>query len=134
MPEDIMYASMKDRNVGRFILIDGIPCRVVNLEFSAPGKHGSAKVRVTAMGLFDNSKRTLLAPSHADVEVPIINKKKAQVVSLTDTSAQMMDLETYDTYEVPVPEDLRAVIKAGSEVEIIESMGKRAIGRVIGQG
>jgi hypothetical protein len=33
-----------------------------------------------------------------------------------------------------VPEDLRAVIKAGSEVEIIESMGKRAIGRVIGQG
>lgn len=129
-----MYASMKDIKVGRFILIDGVPCRVVNLEVSAPGKHGSAKVRVTAIGLFDNTKKTLLAPSHADVEVPIIGKKKAQVVSLTDTSVQLMDLETYDTYEVPIPEDLKGSLKAGIEVELIESMGKRAIARVLGQG
>ncbi len=132
MPEDIMYASMKDIKPGRFLLIDGIPCRVVDLEFSSPGKHGAAKVRVTAIGVFDGQKRTMLAPSHADVEVPIINKKKAQVVSVTDTSAQLMDLESYETFEVPIPEEMRNSVKAGAEVEILESMGKKAIARVTG--
>ncbi len=134
MPEDIMYSSMKDVKPGKYILIDGIPCKVVELDFSSPGKHGAAKVRVTAVGLFDNQKRTLLAPSHADIEVPVIAKKKAQVVSLTETSAQLMDLENYETFDVPIPEDLKGSLKAGSEVEMVESMGKRAISRVVGGG
>ncbi len=132
MPEDIMYSSMKDIKPGRFILIEGIPCRVVEMEFSAPGKHGAAKVRVTAVGLFDNAKRTMLAPSHADIEVPIITKKKAQVVSLTSATVQLMDLESYETFEVPIPEEFRSNLKAGAEVEIIESMNKKAISRVLG--
>jgi translation initiation factor 5A len=127
-----MYSSMKEVKPGRYILIDGIPCRVVDMEFSAPGKHGAAKVRVTAIGLFDGSKRTLLKPSNADIEVPVITKKKAQVVSLTDISVQLMDLESYETYELPIPEDLKGELKAGIEIEIIESMGKKAIGRVVG--
>ena len=132
MPEDIMYSSMKDVKPGKYILIDGVPCKVVELDFSSPGKHGAAKVRVTAVGIFDNQKRTMLAPSHADIEVPLITKKKAQVVSITELSAQLMDLENYDTFEVPIPEDFRSSLKAGAEVEIVESMGKRAISRVVG--
>jgi translation initiation factor 5A len=127
-----MYSSMKEVKPGRYILIDNIPCRVVDMEFSAPGKHGAAKVRVTAIGIFDGSKRTLLKPSNADVEVPVITKRKAQVVSKTETTVQLMDLETYDTYDLPMPEDLKEALKAGAEVEIIESMGKKAIGRVVG--
>jgi translation initiation factor 5A len=132
MPEDIMYSSMKDIKPGKYLLIDGIPCKVVELDFSSPGKHGAAKVRITAVGVFDNQKRTMLATSHADVEVPIITKKKAQIVSLTDTTVQLMDLENYDTFEVTIPEDLKGSLKAGAEVEILESMGKRAISRVVG--
>ncbi|MDE1768257.1 MAG: translation initiation factor IF-5A, partial [Candidatus Micrarchaeota archaeon] len=93
MPEDVMYGSMKEVKPGKFILIDGIPCRVVELDVSSPGKHGAAKMRVTAVGVFDGVKRTLLKPSSADIEVPIINKKKAQVVSITENMAQLMDLE-----------------------------------------
>ncbi|MCL4375267.1 translation initiation factor IF-5A, partial [Candidatus Marsarchaeota archaeon] len=69
---------MKDIKVGRFILIDGVPCRVVEIETSAPGKHGSAKMRVTAVSIFDGGKKTLLKPSDGDVEVPVITKRKAQ--------------------------------------------------------
>ncbi len=134
MPEDITYGSMKDLRPGRFLLIDGVPCRVVEIDVSSPGKHGAAKMRVTAVGIFDGSKKTLLKPSDADIEVPVINKKKAQVVSITENHAQLMDLESYDTYELPVPEDLKDSVKAGSEVEVMESMGKRAISRVMGGG
>jgi translation initiation factor 5A len=125
---------MKDLRPGRFILIDGVPCRVVEIDTSSPGKHGAAKMRVTAVGIFDGSKKTLLKPSSADIEVPLINKKKAQVVSITEGQAQLMDLETYETYEVAIPEDMRGSVKQGVEVEVMESMGKKAISRVMGGG
>lgn len=127
-----MYASMKDIKPGRFILIDGVPCRVVELDVSSPGKHGAAKMRVTAVGIFDGQKKTLLKPSSADIEVPIINKKKAQVVSVTENMAQLMDLDTYETFEVPISEEFKHSLKQGVEVELMESMGKRAISRVMG--
>ncbi len=130
--DEIMYATMKDIKVGRFILIDGVPCRVVEIETSAPGKHGSAKMRVTAVSIFDGGKKTLLKPSDGDVEVPVITKRKAQVVSVSESRAQVMDLDTYETFELPVPADMTDKIKSGEEIEIIESMGRKAISRVMG--
>ncbi|MGB9732638.1 MAG: translation initiation factor IF-5A [Candidatus Micrarchaeia archaeon] len=132
MSNEIIYIPVKDVKEGRFILIDNVPCRVVDIETSAPGKHGSAKVRITAIGIFDGQKRTLLKPSSADVEAPVITKKRAQVVSITGNMAQLMDLESYETYEIQIPEDLRQAIKPGAEVEVIESMGQRAISRIVG--
>jgi translation initiation factor eIF-5A len=132
MPSEIMYIPVKDVKEGRFILIDNVPCKVVEIETSAPGKHGSAKVRITAIGIFDGQKRTLLKPSSADVEAPVIVKKRAQVVSITGNTAQLMDLESYETYELPIPQELMQSIKPGAEVEVIESMDQRAISRVLG--
>jgi len=132
MASEIMYIPVKDVKEGRFILIDNVPCKVVEIETSAPGKHGSAKVRITAIGIFDGQKRTLLKPSSADVEAPVIVKKRAQVVSITGNTVQLMDLESYETYELPIPQELMQSIKPGAEVEVIESMDQRAISRVLG--
>jgi len=132
MSSEIMYIPVKDVKEGRFILIDNVPCKVVEIETSAPGKHGSAKVRITAIGIFDGQKRTLLKPSSADVEAPVIVKKRAQVVSITGNTAQLMDLESYETYELQIPQELMQSIKPGAEVEVIESMDQKAISRVLG--
>ncbi|MEM0201483.1 MAG: translation initiation factor IF-5A [Candidatus Micrarchaeaceae archaeon] len=132
MSEEITYSSMKEVKTGRFILIDGIPCRVVDVETSAPGKHGAAKMRITGIGVFDGNKRTLLKPSSGDIEVPLINKKKAQVVSISGNTAQIMDLESYETFEIPIPEDLQNSIKPGAEVEVMSYGEKRSISRVTG--
>ncbi|MDE1855961.1 MAG: translation initiation factor IF-5A [Candidatus Micrarchaeota archaeon] len=132
MSDEIMHVSVGDLKPGRYLLIDGVPCKVVDIETSAPGKHGSAKVRITAIGMFDGSKRTLLKPSHSDVEAPVIAKKKAQVVSITGSTAQLMDLESYETYDLAVPEELSGTIKAGAEVEVIEAMGQKVMSRITG--
>ncbi len=133
MPEgEIEYLGMKEVKVGRYVLIDGIPCKVVELETSAPGKHGSAKVRVTAIGIFDGHKKIIIKPSEADIEVPILKKKKAQVVSISDTNAQLMDSETYEVFELPIPPEFVGKVIAGTEVETLEAMGKRAISRLLG--
>ncbi len=132
MTDEITYGTMKDLKVGRFVMIDGIACRVVDIEVSAPGKHGAAKMRITGIGIFDGQKKTLLKPSSGDIEVPVITKKKAQVVSVSDTTAQVMDLESYETFDLPIPEDMKGSVKAGAEIEIMEASGRRAISRVMG--
>jgi len=117
---------------GSFVVIDGEPCRVVEVEKSKPGKHGSAKARIVAIGLFDNVKRTLIAPTDARVEVPVVSKKTAQIISDLGTMVQLMDLTTYEVYEVqkPTEEDLRVALTPGTEVEVWEVMGRRKIMRI----
>ncbi|MCL5429921.1 MAG: hypothetical protein M1504_00400, partial [Candidatus Marsarchaeota archaeon] len=46
---EIQHESARDIKIGRYIIIDGIACRVVEIETSKPGKHGAAKMRVTAI-------------------------------------------------------------------------------------
>ena len=125
-------ASMGSRKVGSYVIIDGIPCKVVQVETSSPGKHGSAKVRLTAVGIFEGQKKSIVLPSHSDIEVPVLLKKKAQVVSTTDTSAQLMDSETFEVYEVPITEEFQGKLSPGKEVEVMETMGRKAISRVWG--
>jgi translation initiation factor 5A len=108
--------QIKTCKPGSYITIEGEPCKVIGITKSKPGKHGSTKVRLEAMGIFDNKRRFLLKPSTATVDVPIIDKKKAQVVNIDGQIAQLMDLDTYETFEASVPTDMKGKIETGSEV------------------
>ena len=127
---EIQHKSMKEMRVGSYIMIDGIPCRIVEIETSAPGKHGSAKMRVTGIGIFDGQKKSLIKPSSADADVPVINKRKGSVVSVTGSTVQIMDSTTYEVYDLPITEDFQGKLEAGKEVEILDAMGRKALSRV----
>ncbi|BCS91324.1 MAG: translation initiation factor 5A [Candidatus Micrarchaeota archaeon] len=126
--------SAKELKKGGYIVIDGEPCRIVEIDVSSPGKHGAAKMRITALSIFTGSKKSIIKPSDADAEVPTVEKKKAQVVSVTNDTAQLMDSDTYEVYELPIPEDLKGSISSGMEVEVIQSMGRRALSKVLNKG
>ncbi|MCW4001989.1 MAG: translation initiation factor IF-5A [Candidatus Bathyarchaeota archaeon] len=119
--------------VGSYIIIDGEPCRIMNYTKSKPGKHGSAKARIVAVGVFDEGKRTLVKPVSAQVEVPIIQKKGGQVIALLPAAIQIMDLETYEIFEAPIPEEkIRSKLASGIEVEYWRILGKTRIMRTKG--
>ncbi len=128
-----MYAELGSLKVGNFIVINGEPCRIVEMSKAKTGKHGSAKAHVVAIGIFTGNKRTLVAPVSQRVEVPIIDKRNAQVIAVTGDTVQLMDLETYETFEVDMPseEDIRAKLEPGAEVEYWVVMGRRKIMRVL---
>jgi translation initiation factor 5A len=131
MGDEIEHETIKNIRPGRFVLIDGVACRVVDIETSSPGKHGSAKVRLTGMTIFGNGKKTIVKPGDADIDVPIVNKAKAQVVSTTSTSAQLMDSDTYEVYELPIPEDLLGKLNPGTLVEVMDVMNQKLIARIL---
>lgn len=115
---------------GRFIVVDGEPCRIIGYTTSAPGKHGHAKAKIDVIGLFDNQKRSVIKPTSAKIEVPLIERGNAQVLALLPNAAQLMDLITYETFELPIPMDLRGDVKEGVEVEYMQALGRRKIERV----
>lgn len=107
--------EIKNCKPGSYIMIDGEACKVLSMIKSKPGKHGAAKVRLDAIGLFDDKKRNLMGPATTSVEVPIIEKKKAQVISVSGSIVQLMDLQTYETFECSIPEEFKDKIQSGSE-------------------
>ncbi|RLG06761.1 MAG: translation initiation factor IF-5A [Thaumarchaeota archaeon] len=126
-------AELGSLKVGHNIVIDGEPCKIVELEKSKPGKHGAAKVRLVAIGIFDGVKRTMVGPADSRVEVPIIEKRSGQVVSIGDM-VSVMDNETYEILEVPMPSDEKLVekLEPGATVEYWKIMGRSMIVHVKG--
>ena len=116
-------ASIGSMKKGSYIVIEGAACKVSDTQVSRPGKHGHAKVRLTAIGLMDSKKRVVVMPGHDNVAVPIIEKKTAQVLSITGNTANVMDSETYETFDLEIAEDLKADLAEGMQVlywEILE--------------
>lgn len=103
---------------GNFVLIDNVVCQVKAVEKSKAGKHGSMKTRITAFGVFDDQKRTMLKPGEADVEVPIINRSNGIVVAIMGNEVQIIDAQSYETFNCPKPSDIQ--IKAGDNVEFLQ--------------
>jgi translation initiation factor 5A len=117
--------------VGSYIIIDGEPCRIVSYDHSKPGKHGSAKARVAAMGVFDGSRHSLVAPVSANVEVPLIDKRSGQLISVAGQVLQIMDLETFEVFETSAIEDeIRDKLNQGGEVEYWKVLERVKIVRV----
>ena len=127
-------AEIGTLKVGSYVIIDNEPCRIVSYTKSKPGKHGSAKARIVAIGVFDEVKRSFVKPVSAQAEVPIIEKRAGQVISLLPASVQVMDLETYEMLETPLPEEegLKSKLTSGVEVEYWRILGRTRIMRTKG--
>ena len=130
MGGEVNLAQVKDLKEGKYVVIDGEPCRIVSIQKSKPGKHGAAKARVEGISLFSGNKKTLMKGVDASCEIPVIVRKTAQVVAnLGNNRLQLMDLSTYETYELEV-EPQYAELESGKEVELQDVMGKKMITRV----
>jgi len=53
-----------------------------------------------------------------------VERKAGQVLSVSDTSVQLMDLKDFSTIDVPITDDLKPKLEAGKEVAYLSSMGK----------
>lgn len=112
---------------GSFIVIDGAACKVAETLHSKPGKHGSAKARIVGVGLMDGRKREIVQPASENVEVPIIEKKSAQVLSATGDTANVMDMESFETFDLKIPEEMKTSVVEGAQVLYWIIMGEKVM-------
>jgi translation initiation factor 5A len=134
MSKPIELGSLK---IGSYILLPvsdqptGEPCRITEFDTSKPGKHGAAKARIVGMGVFDDQKRPHVGPVSMQVHVPLIDKRPGQIISMTDSNIQVMDMETFETVDVDmVDEEIKGKLEQGQEIEYWKVMDRIKIMRI----
>jgi translation initiation factor 5A len=123
-------SAIKNLQVGKFVVIDEEPCKVLNVTTSVPGKHGGAKARLELVGIFDNRRRSIVKPADTEIEIPIVEKKVGQVVAIAGDTAQIMDMETYETFDSKIPDEMKGKLAQGGEVIYWILMGRKMLMQV----
>ncbi|MFW5911472.1 MAG: translation initiation factor IF-5A [Halolamina sp.] len=117
--------QVRELQEGSYVMMDDAPCEINHYSTAKPGKHGSAKARIEGKGVFDEKKRSLSQPVDAKVWVPIVERKGGQVVSVDGNDAQVMDLDTFETFTMRMPDD--EDLNPDDEIEYLEYDGQRKI-------
>lgn len=121
--------EVRNLRVNGYLIIDDEPCKILSISTSKPGKHGEAKARIEAVGLFDGTKRSIVHPVKHRVGVPMIDKRQGQVITASGATAHVMDLETYETFEMVVAEEFQDKLEAGQDISYMTALGRMKITR-----
>jgi translation initiation factor 5A len=124
MKEQVEIRELRE---GRFVLIDDEPCKIDSIEKSKPGKHGASKARIEARSIFTNAKRTLLGTVSDKCWVPIVDRRTAQLLSFHGGVAQLMDKDSFETFDIQVPEEFAEGLVPGGDVSYLTAMERRMI-------
>ena len=111
--KQVIATSLKK---GSYVIIDDIACTVRDVQTSKPGKHGHSKARIEAIGMVNGQKKIIVVPGHEKLVSPVIEKKNAQVLSVHDDVANVMDSESYETFDLKIPDELKDKVTEGKEV------------------
>jgi len=129
-------AELGSLKIGSYILLpvdsqNAEPCKIVEFDTSKPGKHGAAKARIVAVGIFDNKKYPHVSPVSAQIQVPLIDKRSGQVISKTDSAIQVMDSETFEVFDATLVDDeIKDKIVQGQDIEYWKVMDRTKIVRI----
>lgn len=116
---------------GTTIMVNGEACTVRSNDISKTGKHGASKCRMEAIEIFSGKKKVVAVPGHERFEVPMVEKRRAQVLNVGENSASVMDLESYETLDIVFMEELKEQIAQEKQVEYWDIEGKKAIMRIL---
>ncbi len=125
-------AEIRTLKEGRYMLIDDEPCKIDSITKSKSGKHGAAKARIEARSIFTGAKKSYMGSVTDKVWVPTMDRRQGQILSVREGVAQIMDSDTYETFDLPIPDDVDGEPDAGKDCVYIESMGRRKLTTVQG--
>ncbi len=120
-----------DAKPGTIILVDNEPVSVRSNDISKTGKHGASKCRIEAIGVFTGKKKIVAVPGSERFDVPMVEKRRAQVLSIAEKTASVMDLESYETIDLQYLEELKEQIAVEKNIEYWNVEGKKMIMRVL---
>ncbi len=119
--------EIRELKEGRYVNVDEEPCKILKITTSKPGKHGSAKANVDCASIFTGAKKSIVGPVSTKVQVPVIDKRKGQILTLSDDEALIMDMETFENVTIPINADHEQPLEEGGEILYLEAMGRYKI-------
>jgi len=118
-----------EAKVGVNIIVEGEPSTVKKVDISKTGKHGSHKCRIEAVGMLTGNKRVFVAPGHDRFEVPNVDKRRGQVLTINEEKVSLMDSESFETLELAVDPEVKAELVENCTVEYWDIEGSKIVKR-----
>jgi len=126
---------------GDHVVINGFPCKVIDISVSKTGKHGHAKASITALDIFTNKKLEDTAPTSHNLEQPVVTSTEYQLIDiekapgssgkktislLNDDNVPREDLNLPDG---ELGDQIQAAFDSGAEVKcvVVKAMGKEQV-------
>ncbi|KAL4220821.1 Eukaryotic translation initiation factor 5A-1 [Mactra antiquata] len=112
-----------------FVVLQGHPCKIIDLATSRPGKHGHAKVHIFGRDVVTGKKYEDISPSSHVMNVPVIKQKEYIVVDMGDSGfLSLIDNSGYLRADLRVTDDVmkktiaNKIDKPGNENIIVTVM------------
>ena len=116
--------EIRELKVGRYVNIDDEPCKIVSIDTSKPGKHGSAKANIVATSIFTGAKKSLVGPVSTKCQVPLIDKRKATILYTNGSEVSVLDAETNQEVVIEINDDHEWSLEPGAEILYIVAMDR----------
>jgi len=118
-----------EMRVGAYLLLDGVAHQIKKMDISKTGKHGHAKVRFEAISIMSGKKKVQVVPGHDKFEVPMIDKRQAQILSVSENSVNVMDSKSFESLDLILPEGLD--VNNGDNVEYWDVEGEKILKKIV---
>jgi len=125
---------------GGHVVIKGRPCKIIDMSTSKTGKHGHAKVNLTATDIFTGKKLEDMSPSTHNMEVPVVKRDEYTLMNIDDGFLNLVTTDGTPKDDVKLPDgelgdQIQALFKQTEEeggssgpvmVTILNAMGEEA--------
>lgn len=120
---------------GGYVVIKGKPCKVVEISSSKTGKHGHAKINITAIDIFTQKKYEDVCPASHNVDVPVIERNEYQLLDIDkDLYISLMDQNGQTKDDIKLANDdigkrIKADFEEGKDllVTVLGAMDEEAV-------
>eukprot|EP00294_Goniomonas_avonlea_P014783 CAMPEP_0114539628 /NCGR_PEP_ID=MMETSP0114-20121206/338_1 /TAXON_ID=31324 /ORGANISM="Goniomonas sp, Strain m" /LENGTH=151 /DNA_ID=CAMNT_0001723741 /DNA_START=43 /DNA_END=498 /DNA_ORIENTATION=+ len=119
---------------GGYVVMNGRPCKVVELTTSKTGKHGHAKAHIVGLDIFTNKKIEDLCPSTHNMNIPNVTRTEFTLMNIDDDFANLLGEDGSEKNDLKIPDtevgkQIRDAFEDGKEVTVtvISAMGEEQI-------
>ncbi|MDG1549659.1 MAG: translation initiation factor IF-5A [Candidatus Poseidoniaceae archaeon] len=120
--------EIRTLKVGRFCVVDDEAYKILSISTSKPGKHGSAKARISLESIFTGKKISHVGSVTDSINVPMIEKGTATVTHMDGNEVHAMNDRDYSMMILPMPSSaVGMTIEAGQKIMWQEALGRYII-------
>lgn len=84
-----------------YAMLNGFPCKIMDISKSKTGKHGHAKCNMTGICAITGKKIIDVQPAHAAMYAADVSKTEYQLIGITDGTADLLDADN-NPYSVAI--------------------------------
>ena len=120
-------ASASDLNAGNYFLHNNEPVQVVKKEVIAYGTNSHTKLKFYFKPLTGGGEKTVTMGHIDKVDILDITRKSGMIIAKMQDKVQIMDSQSYETFDAKIDPDLLESMNENDEVIFVDYQGNAQV-------